>query len=217
MRSGWESSSSRPGPPCEDASRPGRPSSSRWALPIRMGRHPPNGNIPGSLPASPEYRLMQQDESAPSGSTRRFRTTRLILDAGHQGEASGRAPPEVATFVNGRRETEPSSRRCRQSARFRSRGRRRCEDQWRAIGAGCPPSVPTKRKREVTRRVRKALPEPTPATWIMVAPGRYIRGEEPVPKTVAPSPPLEVGEAGEGSPPGSHDLAPESPQRSAIA
>jgi hypothetical protein len=74
---------------------------------------------------------------------------------------------------------------------------------------GRPPSVPRKRKREVARRVRKALPEPTPATWIMVAPGRYIRGEEPVPKTVAPTPPAEVGEAGEGSPPGSHDLAPE--------
>lgn len=61
---------------------------------------------------------------------------------------------------------------------------------------GRPPLIPTKRKREVTRRVRKALPEPTPANWIMVAPGRYIRGEEPAPEMVASSSPVEEGAAG---------------------
>ena len=206
VRSG-ESLSSRPRPPCGDASRPGRPSSSRWALPIRTGRHPSKSTIARLLPASPEFRLMQQDESAPSGSssacphtirlastlvTRVRRLVGLLPRWQPWSTDAGRPSRRRGDVVN-QPDSDPGV-----VAGVRTDGE--------GSEPGRPPSVPRKRKREVTRRVRKALPEPTPATWIMVAPGRYIRGEEPAPETVIPSPPVE---AGEGSLLGSHDLAPQ--------
>ena len=39
------------------------------------------------------------------------------------------------------------------------------------------------------RRRRKTLVEPLPATWVMVAPGRYVRVEDPAPDPVASSEP----------------------------
>ena len=165
---------------------------------------------PRLLPASPEFRLVQQDESASSGSaTAATRTTRFIspfvtgmsrlvrlLPRWQLTPKRDQGPVHRRGDVANQPDPDPGIVTGAKTSGGRSK-------------PGRPPSVPMKRKREVTRRVRKPLPEPTPATWVMVAPGRYIRGEEPVPKTVVPSLPAEVGEAGDGSPTGSHVLAPE--------
>ncbi len=179
---------------------------------MRVGRHPPNDDIARHVSASPELRIIQRDESAPSCQPPAFCDPSLFPSPVRSSLLAllvARARRLVRLLP--RVQTSPSVNRT--PGDHRGQVANPTEDVP-VVGAGSrtdgdgsnpsdPPSVPTRRKRDPTRRAKRPLPEPTPATWIMVAPNRYIRAEDSAAVPVASVPPVE---GDQGTPTSSRDL-----------